>query len=160
MTATTPGKKTIPLTDLQITKKTFDKNIGEESTTLNLDLEGTLDTFVYTEQDLFSLVDVELKNKLPSGSTLKPNSTTIKVESLQKKEGEYQANITVTASLFPVFDEEKLKQVVKGKSKDKIRPFLDPIKGFTGADIKITPPIPLLTNYLPLRNIEFELIAN
>lgn len=160
VTSATPGKKTIPLSELQLTKKVFDKNIGEESTTLSLELEGSLDTFVYTEQDLFALVDNELKTKLPAGSALRPNSTNIKVESLQKKDGEYQANITVTASLFPLFDEEKLKQVIKGKSKDKIRPFLDPIKGFTGADIKVTPPIPLLSKYLPLKNIEFELIAN
>lgn len=160
VTSATPGKKTIPLSELQLTKKVFDKNIGEESTTLSLDLEGSLDTFIYTEQDLFALVDNELKSKLPASSTLKPNSTNIKVESLQKKDGEYQANVSVSASLFPLFDEEKLKQVIKGKSKDKIRPFLDPIKGFTGADIKVTPPIPLLSKYLPLKNIEFELIAN
>lgn len=160
VTSATPGKKTIPLSELQLTKKVFDKNIGEESTTLSLDMEASLDTFVYTEQDLFTLVDNELKAKLPSGSILKPNSTNIKVESLQKKDGEYQANVSITASLYPVLDEEKLKQVVKGKQIDKIRPFFDPIKGFTGAQVKITPPIPLLSKYLPLKNIEFDLIAN
>ena len=160
VTSATPGKKTIPLSELQLTKKVFDKNIGEESTTLSLDMEASLDTFVYTEQDLFTLVDNELKAKLPSGSILKPNSTNIKVESLQKKEGEYQANVSITASLYPVLDEEKLKQVIKGKQIDKIRPFFDPIKGFTGAQVKITPPIPLLSKYLPLKNIEFDLIAN
>ncbi len=160
VTSATPGKKTIPLSELQLTKKVFDKNIGEESTTLSLDMEASLDTFVYTEQDLFTLVDNELKAKLPSGSILKPNSTNIKVESLQKKDGEYQANVSITASLYPQLDEEKLKQVVKGKQIDKIRPFFDPIKGFTGAQVKITPPIPLLSKYLPLKNIEFDLIAN
>lgn len=160
VTSATPGKKTIPLSELQLTKKVFDKNIGEESTTLSLDMEASLDTFVYTEQDLFTLVDNELKAKLPSGSVLKPNSTNIKVESLQKKDGEYQANVSIAASLYPVLDEEKLKQVVKGKQIDKIRPFFDPIKGFTGAQVKITPPIPLLSKYLPLKNIEFDLIAN
>ncbi len=160
VSAATPGKKTIPYTPLQLTKKTFDKNIGEESTTLSLDLEGNLETLVYNEQDLFSLVDSQLKSKLPPGNTLSPNSTNIKVESTQKSGADYIANITVTASLYPEIDEEKLKDFVKGKSITKIRHFFEPIKGFTNAEVKISPPIPFITQYLPLKNISFDLIAN
>lgn len=160
VSSTSPGKKTIPVSELQLTKKTFDKNIGEESTTLNLDLEGTLDTFVYDEQDLFKLVDNELRTKIPAGNTLESSSTNIKVESLQKKDGLYQANITVSASLYPQVDKEKLSTFVSGKPVNKIRHFFEPIKGFTNADVEITPAIPFLSGYLPLKNIDFKLVAN
>ena len=155
-----PGKKTIPISELELTKKTYDKTLGEESTTLSLDLEGSMDTFVYEEQDLFQLVDSELKSKLPPGNTLTPNSTNIKVESIQNTDGEYLANITVNATLYPEIDENKLSDFIKGKSIRTIRHFFEPIKGFTDASVKITPPIPVLSQYLPFKNISFQLVAN
>ncbi len=156
----TPGRKSIPSSELQITKKVFDKNIGDESTSVSLELEGSLETLVYSEQDLFNLISAELKSKLPASTNIKQESTNIKIESLQKTGNDYQATVSVSASLFPEIDEEKLKNYVKGKMVNGIRHFFEPIKGFTNAEIKVAPPIPFITQILPLKNIQFELVGD
>ncbi len=156
----TPGKKSIPSSDLQITKKVFDKNVGDESTSLSLELEGSLESLVYNDADLFNLVQKELQSKLPPSTSIKQDSTSFKVDSLQKSSNVHQATISVSASLFPEIDEQKLKEYIKGKMVNNIRHFFEPIKGFTDAEIIITPPVPFITKILPLQNIQFELVGN
>ncbi len=158
--ADSPGRKSIPSSDLQFTKKVFDKNIGDEANSVSLELEGSLESLVYAEADLFSLVEKELLAKIPASTTIQQASTVIKVEALQKTEGNYQATLSISADLFPQIDEEKLKTYVKGKSVDNIRHFFEPIKGFTSAEINVSPPIPFITKILPLKNIHFELVGN
>lgn len=158
--AESPGYKSIPSSDLQFTKKVFDKNIGEESTSLSLELEGSLENLVYSELDLYNLVSAEIQNKLPTSTTIKQGTTTIKVESLQKVEGDYQATLSVSTSLYPQIDEDKLRGFVRGKSVTSIRHFFEPIKGFTDAEVNVSPPLPLITRILPLYHIQFDLVGN
>ncbi len=158
--AQTPGYITLPLSDIQFTKKTFDHNLNEEATTVGLNLEGSLDALVYSEDSLYTLVAEQIKDQIPTGSYTTKESTTITVENPTKANGQYQAKITIAASLFPKIDEVKLAGYIKGKQTSKVRHFFEPIGGFQSADIKIYPPIPLITQILPLNNINFELVSN
>lgn len=160
VSADASGRKSIPSTELQITKKVFDKNVGEESAQVSLELEGSLESLVYSESDLFALVNTELKSKLPASTFIKQETTNIKVESLQKVGGDFQATLSISSALYPQIDEVKLAGYVKGKQISSIRHFFEPIKGFTSAEVKVSPPIPLLTTILPLKNIQFELVSN
>ena len=160
VSADSPGRGSIPSSELQITKKVFDKNVGEESAQVSLELEGSLETLVYSDADLFNLVNAELKTKIPPSTVIKQDSTNIKVESLEKVDGDYKAAVSVSAALYPQIDEEKLKEFVKGKNINDIRHFFEPIKGFTEAEVKVSPPIPFVTQILPLKNIQFELVSN
>ena len=63
-------------------------------------------------------------SKLQTSTTIEQATTDIKVENPQKKDGDYQAVVSVSTSLYPQIDEEKLKSFVKGKSINKIRPWL------------------------------------
>lgn len=155
-----PGKRSIPVSDIQFTKKVFDKNIGDEATAVALDLEGSLETFVYNETDLFNLVSQEIKPKLPAGTLIQPASTKIKIENLTKEAGQYKATVSVSASLYPVIDEVRLADFVKGKSVKSIRHFFEPIKGFKDAEVNISPAVPFITQIIPLKNITFKLLGN
>ncbi len=156
----TPGFKTLPLTDVQFTKKTFDHNLNEEATTVSLNLEGSLDALVYSEDSLYELVAEQIKDKIPAGSHTSKESTNITVENPTKVNGQYQAKVTVVATLYPQIDEVKLAGYIKGKRTSSVRHFFEPISGFQSADIKISPAIPLVTQWLPLKNINFELVSN
>ncbi len=156
----TPGFRSLPLSDFQFTKKTYDHNISEESTTLTLDLSGSLDTLIYSEDNLYNLVAGELKNQIPAGSYTTKESTVINVGSPTKVGDSYQTTISVNASLYPSVDEERLIGYIKGKPTSSLRHFFEPIQGFTSADVKVSPPIPLLTQILPLRNIRFQLVGD
>jgi hypothetical protein len=156
----TPGFKTLPLSDVQFTKKQFDRNLNEEATTVSLVLEGSLDALVYSEEDLYLLVAEEIKNQIPAGSSTTKETTVIRVENPTKVDGNYQAKINIDAPLFPKIDEAKLSGYIRGRLASGIRHFFEPINGFTSADVKIYPPIPLITKVIPLNNIKFELVGN
>lgn len=153
----TPGYKSLALSEFAYTKKIFDKNVGEEAAVLNLDLEGSLDTLVYSEDSLFLLASSQLAPKIPVGSEIFPGNTSIKLETPTKKETHYEAKVDIETSLFPIIDEEKLKNIIKGKKVSSIRPFFATIQGFDHITVQLTPKIPIFTNYIPLKNIKFEL---
>lgn len=155
-----PELKTLPLSDIIFTKKQFDHNLSEEATTVSLVLEGSFDALVYSQGSLNDLATNELKSQIPTGSYIKKESTTVSLENPTKLGGIYQSKVMIEASLYPEIDEQKLAQFIKGRSVSGLRHFFEPIPGFTGVNIKIFPPLPLITKILPLRNIKFDLVSN
>lgn len=154
-----PNSKSLPLSDFQFTKKQFDHGIGEEATTLSLDLSGSVETLNYSQDSLYSLVSGQLKDQIYTGSYITPGSTTVSLNNPVKSGSAYQATATVDASIYPTIDEARLIDYIKGQPTSSIRHFFEPIQGFVDASIKISPPLPLITKILPLRNIKFQLVA-
>jgi hypothetical protein len=155
----TPGLKSLALSEFAYTKKTFDKIIGEEATVLNLDLEGSVDTLVYSEDSLYQLITEQLAPKIPEGSEIFQGNTTINLETPIKKDTYYLANVKVETSLFPKIDEVKMAGFIKGKSTAKIRPLFSSFPGFDSLAIRIAPKIPVFTGIVPLNNIKFEFVV-
>ncbi len=156
----TPGYQVLPLADIQFAKKQFDHNLNEEATTVSLNLEGSLDALVYSEDALYALVQEQLKNEIPSGSYLTRESSVIKVENPTLVNGQYEAKVSIEASLYPQIDEAKMVSYLKGKPASKGKNLLQTIPGYTSADVRIYPPVPLISKILPLNNIKFELVVN
>jgi len=156
--AQTPGFSNLVLSDFTITQKNFDKDVGEEATVLNLDLEGSVATLVYSDDSLYQLVSGLLAPQIPAGSEIHQSNTTIKLETPVKTDTTYQAKVDVEAGLFPILDESKLMGYIKGQPVSGIRHFFSTIQGFDHLDVKITPPIPVYTKFLPLTNIKFTLV--
>lgn len=155
-----PGFKTLPLSEVTFTKKQFDRNISEEATTLSLVLEGSLDALVYSENSLYELAMTELKSQIPAGSSIKKETTSVSLANPTKAGGQYKSIVNIEASLYPEIDDQRLAGFVKGKLVTDIRHFFEPIPGFKSLEIKISPPLPLITRILPYRNISFDLVSN
>ncbi|HOX96289.1 MAG TPA: hypothetical protein PLI45_02820 [Candidatus Woesebacteria bacterium] len=158
--AQTPGFSSLVLSDFAITKKTFDKNVGEEATNLNLSLEGSTETLVYSDDSLYQLVSTEIASQIPAGSEIFQGNTAIKLATPSLVDKVYQAKVDVEASIFPIIDEEKYKSFVKGKQVSGIRPLFTTIQGFDHLNVRISPAIPVYTKILPLSKIKFSLVAN
>lgn len=156
----TPGEKSLPVSEINFTKKQFDHNVGEEATTVALDLAGSVEVLVYSESQLFSQIQNEIKKDLPAGTTIQLEGTSMKLSDIQKVDGQYQAKVNLDASLYPIIDQNKLANFIKGKVVSSLRHFFEPIQGFQNAEIKIYPPLPLITKIMPLRNISFQLVGN
>lgn len=156
----TPGFNSLVLSDFTYTKKNFDKNVGEEATVLNLDLEGSIDTLVYSEDSLYKLVAEKLAPKIPAGSEIFQGNTSINLEKPVKKDDHYEVKVNVEAGLFPKIDEAKYRSFIKGKPLGDIRQFFTSIQGFDRLVVRIVPKIPVYTNFLPYKNINFQLTAN
>lgn len=156
----TPGFRSLTLSDFTFTTKKFDKNVGEEANVLNLDLEGSIDTLVYSEDDLYKLVAEKISPKIPTGSEIFQGNTAIKLEVPVKKDNHYEVKVNVETSLFPKIDEEKIAGFIKMKRLTDIRPFFNTIQGFDHLTVRVSPKIPLFTKIIPLKNIKFELVVN
>ena len=156
----TPGFQSLILSDLVYTKKTFDKNIGEEADSVSLSLEGSLDTLIYSEDNLYQLVSAQLAPQITAGSEIFQGNTSTKIEEPVKVDTYYQTKVNVETSLFPKIDENQYRRIIRFKMADSIRPLFSTIQGFDHLSVKISPPIPLFTKVIPLNNIEFEMIGN
>ena len=156
----TPGFRSLALSDFIYTKKSFDKNIGEEATVLNLDLEGSIDTLVFEEANLYLLAAGQLTPKIPTGSEIFEGNTAINLETPIKKGEFYEAKVNVETALFPKIDEAKYANMIKLKAVSGLRPLFSTIQGFDHLTIRITPKLPIYTNFIPLKNIKFELVEN
>lgn len=156
----TPGFQSLALSDIVYTKKSFDKDVGQEADVVNLNLEGSVDTLVYSEDSLYQLVAEQLASQIPAGSEIFQGNTSIKLETPVNKDGYYEVQVDVESSLFPKIDEEKLKSFIVGKPVADIRPFFATIQGFDHLTVRISPKIPVFTNFLPVKNIKFELVGN
>lgn len=155
-----PNTATLALNDLQFTKKQFDHNVGEEASTVTLDMTGSLDVLVYSKADLFKLAQSQLQSQLPPGTVLTTEGTQINVNNPVKTDGSYKANVVVQANLMPDFDSNHWAGQIKGKSIAGAKNMLQTIEGFQSATARTSPPIPFISkNYLPLKNIEIQLVT-
>lgn len=155
-----PGQQIIPVSEINFTKKQFDHNVGEEATSLSIDLEGSMEVLVYSNDQLFQIVQNQISKDIPAGTKIQKESTTWQIADVVKKDGGYQAKVSIDTYLYPVIDETKLAGFIKGKMVNNIRHFFEPIKGFVSAEVRITPALPVITKVMPLKNISFQLVGN
>ena len=141
-----------------INKKQFNKNIGEESSTLSLDMSGSVDLLVYSKNDLYQLASDQLKSQVPAGTIMNADQTQISLTTpALGTTGVYTAKATIIATLIPNIDVSNYASVLKFKPISKARQLLETIPGFNSATVKISPPIPVLSTYFPARNIKLNL---
>lgn len=156
-----PNLAALPLNDLTFTKKTFNHNIGEEATTVSLDMAGSVDLLVYSKDDLFKLASSQLKDQLPVGMKLDQASTNISVQNPTKgTDGVYTAKVIVQANLLPEFDSQKWASLIKGKNISVSKEILQRINGYRSTTAKMSPPVPYLSsNFIPLNNITIGIVT-
>lgn len=151
----------LPIGEISYTKKNFSHKVGEEADTVSLDMAGSLDLLLYSQDDLFKLAQEQLGSQLPPGMILTQSGTQIKVENpTPKSQDAYQANANIQANLKPDIDTVKWSSLIAGKSIADAKEILTRITGYQNASAKITPPIPFLSSsFLPLNKITINLVT-
>jgi len=154
-----PGNGSLPLNDLHFTEKKFSQEVGEEATNVGIELAGSVDQLVYSKQALFDLIKKELESQIPLGLAFTPESTDIKLENPTQKGDTYIAKATINATLYQQIDQAEYSKMIKGKTMSQAKQLLQSITGFVDAKAITSPSIPFLsTKFLPLKNIEIEVI--
>lgn len=153
---------TIVLSDLTFSSKKFDFGVGEEATSLNLSLSGSVDLLVYSKSNLFNLVSEKLKANLPVGTTLQESSTSIDLnDPVKTSDSVYTVKASVSAGLIPEIDTARLTDLIKGKTRSSVSTLLQTIPGYVSAEALTSPMMPILGNtFIPLNKISFEIIAD
>lgn len=124
---------------IQVTKKQFDKNVDEEASLVNLDMEVTASTIAYDENTLKeSLSQLAAKDALENLESKPQNIEILKVDTKVAKNGlslsgKFRANLT------PKFDEDQLKTKIAAKGQKEARAIIKEIPEVLDVDIKLSP---------------------
>ena len=137
--------------ELSYSKKEYSKEVGEEASTLDLDLTGEVKVLLYPDSEIVNKLSTQLIPKTNPGMKLLEDQTSIEVLPPSETDtGLYQAQANIKGLLIPVIDQDRYISQLKGKSVNKLKNILETIPGYKSTKIIIKPNIPFLSNYIPM----------
>jgi len=157
-----PDNRSLAVGPLKFNTKNFDHAVGEEATTLNLDLAADLPVLVYSRKQLLSQVEEKVLQSANPGQVLAAEHTQVSLtDPVPGSNDTFTTKANVSAVLLPELSGEKLAGETKGKRVTVLKDLLQTVPGFTSATVEIYPNIPLLNSFLPLndKNFVFNVIT-
>lgn len=145
-------KLVIGSTQVQITKESFTKNIGDEADKISLTQLVTGEGLAYMDTDLNRFIDEYVKDVIPENFVLSEKDREVKVEVLGNSTSSVltskEADIQVTLKTFivPDINEEGLKEQLQGKSASEAQTILGSIKNVNSYEFHLSPVIPFFRN--------------
>jgi len=143
----------------EITKKTYNKEVNDQVTEFNLNLTVKYKGTAYSEEDLRAIVSQLVSTNVPEGFELNLAETETQADvSRAEKDGRLIFLARFKAKLIPKIDTNQLKKQIKGKTPVEAANILKGNGDILGSDIKLSPPLPLFLQRLPVweRNIKVE----
>ena len=136
---------------VDITKKNFSANVGQEAQTLKLTATGEGRVVVVSREKLNEKLLSALSGKVPSEFMLSPENITVSFGNVQEdKTGIMKLDTNIVGSLLPKVDLQKLAKEIRGKNPAEVREKLARIPGFVRTTIKLSFSPPFFSN-LPQR---------
>ncbi len=145
----------------QVTKTGFSNKVGDEASSLKLDLELEVSGVSVKKDLLVQLAREVLDNQVPSGYVLKDEQVEIKFKYVGEEDGVYEMETSIIANLLPELNPDEITDRVSGKYPHIAREYLNSIPGFVRAEIIIEPRLPGRLGNLPYqkKNISVEVAA-
>lgn len=141
-----------------IDKKTFDKDVGEEATSVSLDATVSFTSAIYNKKDLEKFILDLLSKQDPN---LSPSKETLSytIDDVSEDNGDISATLQMKGFLVPKIEKKTLAQDIAGKSFDEAQSIVKRLPQVTSAEVKLSPNIPLLPALLPrlANNISIEI---
>lgn len=138
---------------LDISKKEFDKDVGDEGSDLTLRLTGKLTGIGYSKEDLNSLSQAFLSGNIPSGYSFSKDRTRLQAKRIDiQDDGSAKVSAYLRASLLPEISVEDISRELAGKSVKEASDYLKGRDHIMGVEIGIDTPFPFGKESLP-RNI-------
>jgi hypothetical protein len=140
----------------------FSHEVGEEATTLKLEMSVEVRALVIDRDTLASFVRELLEDKVPENFVLRSEQIKSDFDYKGQEDEKYILDVEVEANLLPVIDPEDIRDKITGKY-----PFLaekyfkEEISGFVRAEIILEPSLPGRLRTLPhvSDNIEIEMAS-
>ncbi len=135
-----------------ISSETFNKNVNDETDTLQLTQTITAEGLIYYQTDMDRLLDQLVKDFIPKGFALsdKERETSVQVLGstattvLNNNEADLQ--VTLKAFIIPDITEDKIKQDIMGMTPQQANDYLNNINNVKSFALSITPTVPFFTN--------------
>jgi len=146
-----------------LAKKSFNKDVGEETKTVTLKTQVTFDGIAYKNENLNAIAKSIISDKSSENQAVSEKGVKNTLRSIKEKnEDEVSASLVVNAGLLPKIDTTKVLQDVKGKSFADAEEILSQMSQIDGVDIVLIPNIPFLPKLLPRleKNIKVTVQTN
>jgi len=137
-------------TDITLTKKNFDKDVGDEAKQVTLKATVLFTTFSYNQKDLNELAQTLLKDDFSDDLSLSDKDTKTNLEDIDiENDEEITATLKVSGGLVPNIDNQSVVDQISGKSFTEATEVLRSLPQVKNAEVKLTPNIPFLPQFLP-----------
>lgn len=145
--------------DATVTKKKFDKDVGEEAKTVKLDATVSFSALAYSETEMneFAKEIVESEVKDPKISIDKDLEITL-ANAKSQNEDDLSAELRIKALLVPSLEEEIIKKEITGKSFEQAQEYIKHIPQVQTTEIILTPNLPFLPKILSQQSNNITLV--
>lgn len=154
------GKKILEEALLEdITKKTYSKNVNDQTGEVSLNLTINYKGTAYSNSDLKVIVSKLVTTEVPGDFELNLAETETQADvSKLEKDGRLIFLARFKAKLVPKLDTSQIKKLILGKTPSQAADQLKSVENILGSDIQIKPPLPAFLQRLPLleKNIQIE----
>lgn len=151
----------IILGEIKFDQQIFDKEVGEEADSVELELSASTQVIIYSKSKLIEHINQGINNTFADSYVLAPEKTNFDFTSPEFiSKNTYKIQVKINGVLIPYTEEETLIGQVVATSINKAQEKLKQSTDFESAIILIKPKIPLLSRFLPIKqsNISLEII--
>ncbi|HVZ58741.1 MAG TPA: baseplate J/gp47 family protein [Patescibacteria group bacterium] len=156
------GQTIVPeFTDVTMTKKSTDSNVGDQASKVTLKATVVFSTFEYSTADLQSLAKAELQGKYSQDQALSDKGVQAEITDIKPvKNNEADATLSIKAGLLPKLDQSTIVENIVGKSFTDAQSYLSTLPQVKSSDITLSPHIPFLPELLPRFSHNITVILN
>lgn len=150
-------------TDVTLSKKSTDRDIGEEAKKVTMKGTVTFSTLSYSSEDLKSLAEASLKGRFSEDLALSDKGIEANLKDIKAgKNNDATATLEMSAGLLPKIDKDSIVKELTGKSFSGAESYLKTLPQVASAEIVLSPNLPFLPKLLPRfsKNITVVLDTN
>ena len=133
----------------RVMEENFDKEIGDEAESLNLNLRLKLSALSFSKNDLNGLLLHTLSESLPDDFQLKTEDIETIVDEVEIEKSGATIKLVAKAKLLPKYDIAELRGNLAGKYPSLVLDYLKTLPNFAKADISLSPRLPGKLSTLP-----------
>jgi hypothetical protein len=144
-----------------VEKKTFDKDVGEEATSVTLNGSVSFVSAAYDKKELSAYALTQLSEDNTQLTPAK-ESITYSLTDVSDKDGDISAKMHIKGYLLPKIEKESVQETIAGNSFPDATRTLTALPQVKRVEIQLSPPLPFLPAFLPRlsNNITIEVKTN
>ena len=146
------------ISETELTKTIFSKEVGEESSKLSLQAAVSTTQYLYNKKLFTDKIILLLKPQIKSDYSLEKENVSYVVNKISKDDKSLTVDAKINAKAVIKISTEEIKKSLLGKNQSEVKEILKSQYKIEGYNITINEPIPIFKNYLPLflKNIELR----
>jgi len=146
---------------VSVVDSTPSNRVGDEASSVKLTLEVKVEGLMVSQDTIDQLIGTLMNDQVPAGYILKQDQVKIELDNVEQDDELWVADMRIKANLIPVIDPDEIAAKVKGKTPSSATKAIDEIPGHSRVEIKITPPLPILSSVIPYNqgHISVEVVA-